>query len=131
MNAARNFARWLLALSFAAIGVAHFTHTEAFATIVPPPLPARACVLVSGVFEILGGIGVLVPRLRRAAGWGLMVLVLAVFPANIYSAVANVPPGGIDASPLALWLRLPFQFVIWAWIWWTTLARPRPLRENE
>lgn len=114
--------RVLLALSFIGTGIAHFTHTAFFEPIVPPPLPARAAVIWSGVFEIAGGIGLLIPRLQRAAGWGLMLLVLAVFPANIYSAIAQVAPAGVEAEPWELWARLPFQFVIWGGLWWSSLA---------
>lgn len=125
MNRLLPTGRWILGVSFVVVGITHFTHTAFFEPIVPPPLPARACVLVSGVFEIAGGVGVLIPRLRRAAGWGLMLLVLAVFPANIYSAVANVAPAGVEAEPWQLWARLPFQFVIWGWIWWAAVRRPQ------
>ena len=122
--ALRRWARVILGVSFIAVGVTHFTHPAFFEAIVPPPLPARWCVWVSGAAEIAGGVGVFIPRLRRAAGWGLMALLLAVYPANIYSAIAGVAPAGLEVEPWELWARLPYQFVLWAWVWWTTLARP-------
>ena len=120
----RRGARALLGVSFVAVGVTHFTHPAFFEAIVPPPLPARFCVFASGVAEIAGGIGVFIPRVRRAAGWGLMALLLAVYPANIYSAIAGVAPAGMEVEPWQLWARLPYQFILWGWVWWTTLASP-------
>ena len=75
------------ALFFVAVGVTHFTHPAFFLKIMPPALPAHlALVYLSGAFEILGGLGLLVPRTRRFAGWGLIALLIAVFPANLYMA---------------------------------------------
>jgi uncharacterized membrane protein len=119
--------RWLLAFAFVAIGVLHFVRPRPFEEIVPPFLPAPlALVYISGFFEALGGCGVLIPRLRRAAGWGLIALLIAVFPANIYMAVYNIQPGGSTVSPAAQWIRLPFQAVFIAWVWWCTLAGSQP-----
>ena len=85
----------------------------------------RMKVYVSGVFEVLGGLGLLLERTRRAAAWGLILLYLAVFPANIYMAMEGIQ---IDpANPLpswAAWARLPFQAVFIAWAYWFT--RPEP-----
>ena len=110
---------WVLALSMIAIGVSHFTSPEPFMRIVPPPLPAKEMVLISGVFEILGGAGLLIPRLRRAAAWGLIALYVAVFPANIYMAAAGVQLDPANPLPSWVgWVRLPFQalFIYWAWL---------------
>lgn len=94
-----------------AIGVLHFVTPEPFTRIVPAWLPAaRALVLISGVFEVLGGVGLLIPRVRRAASYGLVALYLAVFPANINMAVNQITLG--EPIPVwALWARLPFQLV--------------------
>jgi uncharacterized membrane protein len=122
----RHAAALLLGAAFVAVGITHFTHAWFFEPIVPPLLPAGPAVFWSGVFEVLGGLGVLVPATRRWAGWGLMLLVLAVFPANLYSALYQVAPGGLEPSPVGLWLRLPFQFLFWAWIWWAAVRWPLP-----
>ena len=79
----------LIAAAFVGAGVMHFVKPKPFVAIVPPFLPnALALVYLSGAAEILGGIGVLVPGLRVWAGWGLIALLVAVFPANIYMALA-------------------------------------------
>ncbi len=110
--------RVLLAAGMVYAGVAHFRNPTPFVRIVPDGLPAhRALVFVSGFFEILGGVGLLMPRTRRWASWGLIALYIAVFPANVNMAVKGIPLGGIDA-PWLLWLRLPLQGVLIAWAWW-------------
>nr|MDQ6930033.1 DoxX family protein [Candidatus Eremiobacteraeota bacterium] len=83
--------RAVLGASFIVLGVLHFLHTPFFVRMIPPPLDAHASVLVqiSAVFEILGGAGVFVARTRRTAGIGLLALLVAVFPANIYMAVRS------------------------------------------
>jgi uncharacterized membrane protein len=117
--------RLLLAVAMVVVGVVHFVKPEGFVRIVPAFLPAPlALVLISGAAEILGGLGLLVPRTRRLAGWGLIALYIAVFPANINMALQRIPLGEAPVSPLALWLRLPFQAVFIAWAYWMT--RPDP-----
>jgi uncharacterized membrane protein len=88
----------------------------------PPSLPwPSALIAISGACEVLGGIGILVPRTRRAAGWGLIALLAAVFPANLHVALMGRMPG-FDLSPATLWLRLPFQAVFAAAVAWAALA---------
>jgi uncharacterized membrane protein len=104
-------------------GTLHFLSPAPFIKIVPDYLPAPALlVYVSGFFEILGGIGLLIPPLRRAAAWGLVALFIAVFPANVNMAVNDIVLQGIPHIPLLYWLRLPLQAVLIAWAWW--LSRP-------
>ena len=123
INILRNLTLGLLAIAFVAVGVSHFTNAEFFVAIMPPYLPWHLeVVYISGVFEILGGAGLLIPRLRRAAGWGLIALMIAVFPANIHMAMN--PELFTDLSPTALYLRLPIQFVMIAIVWWAALKRP-------
>jgi len=121
VNRLRVFLRWLAALFFVVAGMNHFVHPELYLGMIPPGLPwPEALNYISGAAEILGGLGLLMVRWRRLAGWGLIALLLAVFPANIYVAIKGSMPG-LDVSPLALWLRLPFQFVFMAWVWWVSL----------
>lgn len=112
--------RVLLAAGMIYAGTAHFRNPAPFAGIVPNWLPAhRALVLVSGGFEILGGVGLLIPVTRRAAAWGLIALFIAVFPANVNMAVHDMPLNGQRFGWL-LWLRLPLQAVLIAWAYWYT-----------
>lgn len=120
---ARTIARWSLAVFFVAAGINHFVTPELYLGMMPPWLPApRAANAISGAAEILGGLGVLLPATRRLAGWGLLALLIAVFPANVHVALEGKMPG-TSFSPTVLWLRLPFQAVFAAWVWWTTLSR--------
>lgn len=121
---ARAVARWALAAFFLVAGGAHFARPDIYRAVMPPGWPAPdALVVISGIAEMLGGVGVLWPPVRRAAGWGLIVLLIVIFPANIHMAVAGVSPPGMDVSRLVLWLRLPVQGVFIAWVWWVALAR--------
>jgi len=98
-------------------GTAHLWLTPAFARIVPGYLPAhRELVLLSGVAELAGGLGVLLPSTHRLAAWGLVALLLAVFPANLWMAQH---PELFPAVPVwILWSRLPLQAPLVAWAWW-------------
>jgi uncharacterized membrane protein len=109
--------RAVLGVSMVAVGIAHFASPGFFVSIVPSFLPAPLLlVLVSGFFEVLGGAGLFVPRARRAASVGLVLLYVAVFPANINMVVHPELGGG--APVWALWLRLPFQALFIAWALW-------------
>jgi len=112
----------LLAGVMIAIGVLHFVQPKPFVRIVPKFLPAPlTLVYVSGFFEILGGIGLLIPDTRAWAAWGLVALYVAVFPANIYMLTNNISLNPKKPIPRwALWLRLPFQFLFIAWAYWFT-----------
>ena len=102
-------------------GIARFAATDIEVRIVPPYIPwPRAAVWVSGVFELLGAVGLLLPRTRRAAGIGLFLLTIAVTPANIYMLQE---PELFPAIPIwALWLRLPMQVALLALIAWSTMT---------
>ena len=90
----------------------------------PPYLPAhRELVLVSGVAELAGGAGALAPRLHPLTRWWLVLLLVAVFPANVHMAVNPDQVRGLRVPRWALWARLPFQPLLMAWVWQAT--RPR------
>jgi uncharacterized membrane protein len=111
----RGRSRVVLATFMVAIGMVHFVVPGPFVNIVPRALPAPlALVFVSGFFEVLGGVGLLMPRARRAASVGLVLLYVAVFPANVNMALHPELGQGIPAW--ALWGRLPLQvlFILWA-----------------
>ena len=120
----KDIARLTLALMFVLAGILHFTITEKFILIVPPFIPfPEVMVYLSGFFEILGAIGLLVPQYSRQAAFGLILLLVAVFPANIYMAVENVQLGGILNNPILQWVRIPFQGVLIWWVLWCTEKR--------
>jgi uncharacterized membrane protein len=124
---AKKIFRLLQALTMTGIGILHFTSPEPFVRIVPAALPAPlALVYVSGIAEIAGGLGLLIPAVRRAAGIGLIALYIAVFPANINMALNHLPLGNEPVPTWALWMRLPFQFVFMACAYWVAVANTRP-----
>jgi uncharacterized membrane protein len=100
-----------MALFFIVAGILHFTNSSFYLAIMPSILAhPLALVYISGAFEILGGIGVLVPSCRRPAGYGLIALLIAVFPANIKMFADHIHEG-ISWATIALFLRLPLQIV--------------------
>jgi uncharacterized membrane protein len=126
---ARGALRVVLAVGMTAIGTMHFVTPAPFVAIVPRALPyPHALVLISGAFEIAGGLGLLVPRVRRAASFGLVALYLAVFPANVNMAVNDLPLGDSHVPVAALWLRLPLQIVFIAWALWVGREAKAPDR---
>ena len=113
--------RVVLAIAMVSVGVLHFARPEGFVRIVPPQLPAPlVLVYVSGFFEVLGGVGVLLRQpIRAIAAWGLVLLYVAVFPANLNMAVHHIQlTEGGTMSPALMWARLPLQFVFIAWAYW-------------
>lgn len=116
---ARRVVRVLVAIAMTAIGVLHFTSPAGFVAIVPRALPAPLLlVYVSGVAEIAGGVGLLVPRVRRAASIGLVALYVCVFPANLNMAINDVQPEGAHIPRAVLYARLPFQALFIAVALW-------------
>ena len=120
--------RWLLVVFFVLAGTWHFVKPDLYLAIMPSYLPwPAALVAISGVAEILGGLGVALPATRRLAGWGLSALLIAVFPANLNMLMTGAHPPATEFSPLVLWLRLPLQAVLMAWVWLVALRRePHP-----
>lgn len=113
--------RVIHAVAIIVVGITHFIVPEQYARIVPPQLPYPfELVYISGFFEILGGIGLVIPFVSVAAAWGLVALYIAVFPANINMAVNSIPLDGIPHIPWLYWARLPFQAVLIAWAYWYT-----------
>lgn len=112
--------RGVFAVCLIIVGITHFLRPDQYARIVPPPFPPFASVYISGLFEILGGIGLLIPFISVAAAWGLIALFIAVFPANLYMLVHNIKLEGIPQSQALYWGRLPFQAVLIAWAYWYT-----------
>jgi uncharacterized membrane protein len=120
----KTVALFLMAALYLTAGVMHFVNPWFFVQIMPPYLPWHwQLVYVSGVIEILLGALLLFPGTRRRAAWGVIALLIAVFPANVHMAMANVqfdpPPSMGQPSPIANWVRLPIQLVLiwWAWLY--------------
>ena len=108
-------ARLLAAIFFIAAGTGHFVIPAFYLAMMPPWLPAHVVLVqLSGIAEIIGGVGLLIPRFRQAAGVGLIVLLIAVFPANIEMLLKA---RAVGAPELALWIRLPFQILFIWWVW--------------
>ena len=104
----------------------HFTSPGLFVRIMPAWLPAHLeLVYVSGAFEILGGLGLIVSKTRRYAAWGLIALLIAVFPANINMAVNEIYLEGMAQEPWLLWARLPMQLVFAVGVAWAGGLWPR------
>ena len=112
----RRIALLLASAFYITAGILHFTKTSFYLKIMPPDVPWHvAMVRVSGGFEILGGLGLLVPQTRRAAAWGLVALLIAVFPANLYMATNMT-----SISSAIRWGRLPIQPLLMCWLLWCT-----------
>lgn len=121
----RPVARVLLALFFIGAGANHFINPEIYRAMMPPWLPFPPGIhLVAGAAEVLGGLGLLVPAARRWAAWGLIALLIAVFPANLHVALSGEMTG-LDAPAWVLWARLPLQVGFIAAVCWVTPLRRR------
>lgn len=108
--------RFLCALLFLFAGTWHFVRPDLFLRIMPPYIPyPLECVYISGVVEVLGGLGLLQSSTRKVAGWLLLALLLAVFPANINMAIH--PELFPDIPTWLLYARLPFQPLLMFWVW--------------
>jgi uncharacterized membrane protein len=115
---------YLIGAIFIAAGALHFKNPAMYERIVPPYLPAHAeLVAVSGFFEMLGGLGIMIPQTRRAAGVGLIALLVAVFPANVYMAT-DARAFASFAPAWLLYARLPLQLLLIAWIYGATVKKP-------
>ncbi len=123
-DGARTVLRWLLVVCMVAAGANHFVSPAAYVAMMPDALPWHLeLVWISGVAEILCGVGLIFERTRRAAGWALIALLVAVFPANVNMAVNQLPLGGEPVAPWLLWARLPLQLVLIAWAYLVGAAK--------
>ena len=101
---------YLMSVFYVSVGIDHFRRPEWYLEIVPPFLPYKLeLVLISGLAEVILGFMLLYPKMRFFAGNGLILLLVLVYPANIYLAYTN--GAALNTSPLIAWCRLPFQFV--------------------
>ncbi len=113
--------RWVLTAFMVGAGVNHFVNPAPYLGMMPDALPAHlALVYVSGIAEIAGGLGLILPATRRLAAWGLVALLVAIVPANLNMALNDLPLDATRIPTWALWARLPLQAVLIAWAWWFT-----------
>jgi uncharacterized membrane protein len=121
MNRAKTPLRWVMSIVMVTVGVVHFAYPAPFIVIVPAWLPNPALlVAISGVCEILGGVGLQIRPARHLAAWGLVALYIAVFPANLNQAMNHIEMPGSHIPAALLWARLPLQIVFIAWAYWYT-----------
>jgi uncharacterized membrane protein len=129
LSVAQRIALVLAAVFYVGAGTLHFLRPEFYLKIVPPYIPWHlAMVQISGFFEIMGGLGLLIPRTRRAAAWGVVALLIAVFPANLYMATNPVEAGATTIAPVLRWGRLPLQLVLIWWVLWCTRPKAKSAR---
>ena len=118
----KNILRWLATLFFVVAGLLHFIIPEFYLAMMPPFLPFQQFLIIfSGIAEVAGAIGIQIPRLRKLAGIGLIVLLVGIFPANIYVAVANPIIPNLEYSVSSMWLRLLLQPIFIVWVWWVSV----------
>jgi uncharacterized membrane protein len=132
-----NWRRWAfspagIAILFIGAGILHFVRPARYAGIVPYMLPhPLLLVYVSGLAELAGGIGVLFPQTRIVAGRGLILLLIVVFPANVQMLVSARAAGAPHWFEAILWVRLPVQGLLIAWVWRATLhGEPRDKQQH-
>ena len=120
MSRTKRVLLWLMSAFYVFGGVYHLVNPGFYLPMMPPYLPWHAeLVFISGVAEIVLGIAVLIPGLRHLAALGIIALLIAVFPANLHIAMNNVPlAGAAEGAGIWNWVRLPFQAVFIAWVWW-------------
>ena len=117
-NVSLSFSRTVTGLVFVGAGALHFVAPGTYEKIMPPYLPLhRELVYLSGAAEVLGGFGLLAERTRAAAGVGLILLLVAVLPANVQMLIDARAAGKSSWWLALLWLRLPLQGVLATWVW--------------
>jgi uncharacterized membrane protein len=110
----------LFVFVFTSIG--HFVKTTSMSRMLPPWMPKRVSLIyVTGVFELLAGIAVLIPDFSRPAGVLLCLFLIAVLPSNIYAALYRVDFGGHKMGPKYLFVRIPLQLFLIGWVYWFTV----------
>jgi len=120
---------FFLILMFLLAGANHFSNPNFYVSIMPPYLPFQSELsYVAGFFEIIGAVGLLFAQTRKIAGYGLVILLVLIFPANIHMALHQeyFP----EYSKLTIYLRLPLQFLFISWVYWATL-RKKAIGDNE
>lgn len=119
MSLTKRILLWVMAAFYVFGGFNHLLNPDFYVAIIPPGLPNPEWLnVLSGLAEIVLGVYLLEPRVRVLAAWGIIALLIAVFPANVWVALHNVGIGGPDA--VFNYIRLPFQALFIVWAWWYT-----------
>ena len=130
MRKTREILKWLFGVLFMLAGANHFVHTDFYVSIMPGYLPWHtALVYISGAFEAGLGLLLLFRQTERVAAWGMIVLIIAVTPANVQMAIH--PELYPDYNLAVLWARLPLQGVLIAWAYWFTRRRREPREDKQ
>jgi uncharacterized membrane protein len=113
---------YVMVVFYGLAGTNHFVQPDVYMPMMPPYLPwHRMLIFVSGAAELGLGLAMLVPSLRHGAAWGLILMLIAIFPANLHIALHDVPLfGNTEGFGVWNWIRLPLQAVLIAWAWWYT-----------
>ena len=120
MGRTKTILLWVMAAFYVFGGFNHLVNPSFYLAIMPPDLPNPEWLnVVAGLAEIVLGVFILEPRTRVLAAWGIIALLIAVFPANLYAAAENVSAEGGSGGALAT-VRLPFQALFILWAWWYT-----------
>ncbi len=126
MSRTKRVLLWVMGGFYILNGLNHFFNADAYIAIMPAYLPWHGqLVLLSGVAEIAVGAGVLIPTTRVTAAWGIILLLILIFPANLYVAMNGLPYVGDEPNTALNWVRLPFQLVLIAWAYWYTKPTKR------
>ncbi len=129
MRTCKLILKYLLGISFVVAGLNHFLNPAFYLKIMPPFLPWHLfLVYLSGFFEVFLGVALLIKRSTRLAAWGLIALLVAVYPANVHMALN--PELYPQYKPALLWLRLPIQVVLMVWVYWYTRATGEDRRRS-
>jgi len=122
MSMTKRIGLWVMAAFYCVGGFNHLYNPDFYLAIMPPGLPNPEWLnVLSGLAEIVLGVFVLEPRVRVLAAWGIIALLIAVYPANLYVWLENVGPEGPGTgSELANLIRQPFQLLFIVWAWWYT-----------
>ena len=129
MSRTKRFLLWVMAAVYVVAGFNHLLNPAFYLAIMPPGLPSPEWLnLLSGLAEIVLGVYVLEPRVRVLAAWGIIALLIAVYPANIHMALH--PERFPDMTATALYLRLPLQFVFAGIVWWSTRSDPQGPKDS-
>lgn len=122
MSLTKRILLYAMGAMYVAAGVAHLQMPDAYLKMMPPYLPWHLeLIYLSGIAEIVCGVGVMIPSTRKRAAWATIALLIAIFPANVHVALYDVPLfGARDGAGLLNWVRLPFQLVLIGWAFWYT-----------